>query len=75
MESLGGSSTESDITEVDGFKFRPLLDTPNLKDIEKELKGKKLEALTSTIASHPASMKDTILENANRMLGRRDTIS
>ena len=75
LESLGGSSTESDITEVDGFKFRPLLDTPNLEDIEKELKGKKLEVLTSTIASHPASMKDNILENAERMLGRRDTIS
>ena len=62
LESLGGSSTELDIIEVDGFKFRPFLDTPNLEGTEKELKGKKLEALASIIASHPASMKDTILE-------------
>ena len=75
LESLGGSSMELEITTVDGFKFRPLLDTPDLEGIEKELKGKKLEALTSTIASHPTSMKDTILEHSDRMLGRRNTIS
>jgi len=55
--------------------FCDLLDTPNLDEVRKELEGKKTESLSSIVASHPASMKDTILGQATKMLDKYEKIA
>ena len=55
--------------------FCDLLDTPNLDEVRKELEGKKTESLSSIVVSHPASMKDTIVGQATKMLDRYEKIA
>ena len=60
---------------MDQYTFDDLLDTPNRKDIEKELAGKLTEVLVPIIVSHPDSMKDVILDYTKRMLGKKEIIT
>ena len=62
-------TSEYDVT------FCDLLDTPNLYEVKTELEGKKTKSLSSIIALHTASVKDTILGQGTKMLDKYEKIS
>ena len=64
-------STSSDIE----YDFRPLLDTPDVEELTKTLKGKSTEPLVSVVVAHPNSITKSILGQATKMLDKRNKIT
>ena len=72
---INNNDDESLTSSGEIYIFLPLLNAPNLDDLEDELLGKRTEPLSDIVALHPTSMKDTILRHSIKMLDKREKLA
>ena len=73
-EAHFSNDASSQILEYEAT-FYDLFDTQHFDKVKKELKRNKTQPLSSVVAAHPASVKDSILGQATKMLNKYEKIS